>query len=412
MVSCLSFPILRYKERGKGFRRRQQREPRPLELVPYISSLDSTYGSSTLLQLPVELWLEVIRHMTDADALAQLNRVNSTFHAATEPALYRNVHLESDTVIVKFSQSLLRNPRRSRLVHALTVSTLILIPHSLATRLEPLPHWGVKGCTAVLSVDYPSLRTFTSNLSERVVTPFLERHTNIEEVHLVGHPSLFSTTWAPQGTTSHKLNFHSLRSLTCPHRFLHGALNLPPTLTHLHVLPLSSNLLFLPSPSAAFGSRLVSLRVRLSIYSLWGPQALRQVTLNDVVATFPSLKYLQVDVNYTSDPHDLRTTTLSGLHWTAKCEPDRYTEAAQRLTVAWIFSYPRDQGVNMVKAARWHQSLKEVALEVLLEWEHLVERVIFRHTIIPYVSVALNESRTGLVCWQERGMTDEYWNTV
>ncbi len=240
--------------------------------------------------------------MTDADALAQLNRVNSTFHAATEPALYRNVRLESDTVIVKFSQSLLRNPRRSRLVHALTVSTLILIPHSLATRLEPLPHWGVKGCTAVLSVDYPSLRTFTSNLSERVVTPFLERHTNIEEVHLVGHPSLFSTTWAPQGTTSHKLNFHSLRSLTCPHRFLHGALNLPPTLTHLHVLPLSSNLLFLPSPSAAFGSRLVSLRVRLSIYSLWGPQALRQVTLNDVVVTFPSLKYLQVDVNYVRHP--------------------------------------------------------------------------------------------------------------
>ncbi len=80
--------------------------------------------------------------------------------------------------------------------------------------------------------------------------------------------------------------------------------------------------------------------------------------------------------------------------------------------MAWIFSYPRDQGVNMVKAARWHQSLKEVALEVLLEWEHLVERVIFRHTIIPYVSVTLNESRTGLVCWQERGMTDEYWNTV
>ncbi|KAI0688370.1 hypothetical protein C8T65DRAFT_122474 [Cerioporus squamosus] len=412
MVSCLPLPRLRYKHGGKSFRHRRQREPRSSELLPHMPSSDSLHDTPSSVQLPVELWLEVIRHMTDVHALAQVMRVNRTFHAEAEPALYRNVRLETDNAIVKFSQSLFWGPHRSRLIHGLTVSTLVMIPHSFATRLEALPHWGVKGCQAVLGVNYPFLRTFTSNLSRNLVIPFLERHADIEEVHLVGHSSLFSTTWPPHAINSHQLKLHSLRSLTCPHRLIHGALYLPPTLTHLRLSPLNSNLLFLPSSSATFGSRLVSLRVRISIHSLWGPQTLRAITLDDVVARFPCLKYLQVDMDHTSDPNALRIVTYPGLHWTAKCDPDRYTAATHRLIVAWTYFHPHDRGVDMVNAARWHLSLKEVALEVLLEWDHLVERIVFKHTIIPYVSVTLNESRTGLVSRQETGMTDDYWNTV
>lgn len=99
-------------------------------------------------------------------------------------------------------------------------------------------------------------------------------------------------------------------------------------------------------------------------------------------------------------------------HWTAKRDPHRHVTAAHRLTVAWIYPYPYHRDVDLVRAAMWHQALKEIALEVLLEWEHLVERIVFRHTIIPYVSVALNEYRSGLVFRQERGMTDDHWSTI
>ncbi|RPD55132.1 hypothetical protein L226DRAFT_229882 [Lentinus tigrinus ALCF2SS1-7] len=410
MVSCL--PLRKLVSRQKRTRRRESHEPHslePLEHAPHSPTCCLPRAASESVQLPVELWLEIIRHVSDAHVLAQLMRVNSTFHAATEPVLYHNVKLETDNAIVMFAQSLSWGPHRPRLIHGLTVSTLITIPHSLAARLEPLPNWGVKGCKAILSANYPSLRTFTSNLVAILVIPFVKRHTHIEELHLMGHPTLQSHTWPSGVTATHKLKLPSLRSLTCPPRFLDGALDIPAALTHLSLLPLDSNMLFLPSASPSFRSQLVSLRVRLIRFSR-RPQALRPITLDDVVASFPKLKYLQVDMYYSSQPYELRTDAL--LHWTAKRNPDRHTTAAHRLTVAWIFPYPPERGVDLVRAAQWHQVMKEVALNVLLEWEHLVERIIFKHTIIPRVSVALNEYRTGLVCTQEWGMADNYWNTV
>ena len=321
MVSCLPLRKLRYRQGGKNFPRREQYKSYALGFCECFELSNSTYLTHSLYvvhhpssdstrasppspafsgQLPVELWLEIIHHVSDARDLAQLIRVNHSFYVATEPILYHNVKLETDNAIVMFAQSLSWAPHRSQIIRGLTVSTLVTIPHSLGTRLEPLPHWGLKGCKAVLRTNYPALRTFTSNLPASLVISFLWRHTHIEELHLVGHPALHSHTWPPEAVTSPALELRSLRNLTCPPRFLHGALEIPPSLTRLSLIPFDNNMFF-SSSYPSFRSQLVSLRVHLSRFSR-RPPAFRPITLDDVCERFPNLKYLQVDMNHVRRP--------------------------------------------------------------------------------------------------------------
>ncbi len=67
----------------------------------------------------------------------------------------------------------------------------------------------------------------------------------------------------------------------------------------------------------------------------------------------------------------------------------------------------------MTVAAAWHEFLNRTASEVLRDWDDCVERVVYRHTIIPYVSVALSgDGMMRLVRKQDREMRDDEWKLV
>ena len=54
-------------------------------------------------------------------------------------------------------------------------------------------------------------------------------------------------------------------------------------------------------------------------------------------------------------------------------------------------------GVSLQAAAAWHIFLNTMALEVLRGWSDRVDRIVYRHTIIPFV---------------DGKMTEEYWREI
>ena len=66
----------------------------------------------------------------------------------------------------------------------------------------------------------------------------------------------------------------------------------------------------------------------------------------------------------------------------------------------------------MKVAASWHEFLNKMALQVLSDWEGYIERIVYRHTIIPYVSASLSEDGMRLVRKQDTEMNDTYWKSV
>ena len=69
-------------------------------------------------------------------------------------------------------------------------------------------------------------------------------------------------------------------------------------------------------------------------------------------------------------------------------------------------------GVSLQAAAAWHIFLNTMALEVLRCWSDRVDRIVYRHTIIPFVSARLDSYGERLVREQDGKMTEEYWREI
>ena len=106
----------------------------------------------------------------------------------------------------------------------------------------------------------------------------------------------------------------------------------------------------------------------------------------------------------------------AGVDWRKKRSGTQATEpilGAPRLTVAWVFARPPPEThVDLRVAAAWHEFLNEAALEILQEWGHCVNRIVYRHTVIPFMSVRLSPGGRSLVREQDKEMHEESWRFV
>ncbi|KAH9846459.1 hypothetical protein C2E23DRAFT_577105 [Lenzites betulinus] len=157
------------------------------------------------------------------------------------------------------------------------------------------------------------------------------------------------------------------------------------------------------------GAHLVSLRLgsRLGGTS-W--------SLGEVAARFPRLRLLHVDMGKHINgpamhpcPIDWRSKKREQLpHHDGEPHPPVGTSGA--LTVVW--AYPHEDGVVLASAVKWHMFLNEVAFVVLRRWSPYVGRIVYRHTIIPYVCATLSHDQTRLIREKDVYMPDDYWKTV
>ena len=108
------------------------------------------------------------------------------------------------------------------------------------------------------------------------------------------------------------------------------------------------------------------------------------------------------DSDSDSDLYDPRPDTTR--------DPD--TRRQSRFTLALSYARPQTHAVDMTVAAAWHEFLNRTALQVLRGWEDCVERIVYRHTIIPYVSVALSADGMRLVRRQDMEMREDEWKFV
>ena len=68
--------------------------------------------------------------------------------------------------------------------------------------------------------------------------------------------------------------------------------------------------------------------------------------------------------------------------------------------------------VELTIAAAWHSFLNKAAHEVLVEWGDCVDRIVYRHTMIPCMSVWLTSDSFELVRQQALWMSEGHWRNV
>ncbi|KAI0688369.1 hypothetical protein C8T65DRAFT_122479 [Cerioporus squamosus] len=366
------------------------------------------------ISLPIELWLAIIRHITDTYTLAQMTRINQAFRREIEPRLYRAVHLESDYSVGLFLTPLSGSSgsHYMQLVNAITMMSddVELGPFAHRTSQSPdgPPEPQEGSYRAILNIHFPRLRRFTTDISGHPLIEFLLKHCDsLEDVRV---PNIYVSPGPRM-----KLPFRCLRSLSCPQSVLVRIdAN---SLTHLHLPSLDSipNLLSIPAP---FGARLVSLRLGVSILLMRRGGDTRSGSLDGVAARFTRLRYLQIDMPFAVVP------TFSGLpqmqHLWAR-GPQGHSAAGTRrapsscLAIGWVFLnpirgvYPGNSGIDV---GVWLKYLNKAALDVLVEWRDLVDRIVYRHAMIQPVSVALDESGTALIRREDKEMCEDYWESV
>ena len=81
-----------------------------------------------------------------------------------------------------------------------------------------------------------------------------------------------------------------------------------------------------------------------------------------------------------------------------------------RFVVLWSYELPGPEGVEDPFTVREWNNLGKAASRVLREWSDCVERVVHRHTIMPFVSVNLVSWR--MVPVQDLDMSEEYWESA
>ncbi|TBU40471.1 hypothetical protein BD309DRAFT_967388 [Dichomitus squalens] len=195
----------------------------------------------------------------------------------------------------------------------------------------------------------------------------------------------------------------SLQILTCRTPLLSSQTPVPTNLTHFYRPYLLSRQL--PGIVALLGPQLVSLRVGecfpIERSSPW--------SLLDVVTNFPRLRFFHVEMFHTSLP-SLGTTLVD---WFRDRQASRVLIARPKIVLAWT---NKQQFLRTEKQEiEWDQYVDKFAVRVLTEWDNYIERIIYRHSARPYISVTLDAAGGmggQLVKAEDTDMRDDYWKHV
>ncbi|KAI0773554.1 hypothetical protein C8Q74DRAFT_766343 [Fomes fomentarius] len=376
---CCGFPGTQYLSRDCEFDERKSGRLR-LWLGIVCDTVLST--NPRLPSLPTELWMGIIAHISDIYTLTKVMRVNHFFSELAEATLYHKVTLKTNDAVAKFSQSVSCCGRRALLVHELRLSA--------TPKLDPRMPYCLKSIlSAVHNVQHLTL-VASAPQHCYFLNDFLADHPGLEELHLKNlYPGL--GVWDP------RVHLPSLRVLSCKWQLLSPSFHIPPTLTRLHLIcPIFRDL---PTNLCI---QLVSLRLGAMSpgYLHRLDPAHRPLALQEVRRRFPSLRYLQVDMQHPYYEHVIawkgdstsRVPVSSG--------------SLHRMTVAWVYARPTGNDYLRISEMR---AIKDAALGVLTESGHIVERIIFRHMMISCVSASLSEDGMRLVLVQDEEMSEDYW---
>ncbi|KAL1949958.1 hypothetical protein VTO73DRAFT_8839 [Trametes versicolor] len=371
---------------------------------------------SPSLQLPLELWSEVFSYLEAGD-LAGVARLCIPLRAEAEKVLYRSVSLTSYKIVL-FHRTISSSPRHAALVRYVEVFIYEEldphIPECLAQTLAanmPLRYLSICGsrramwdhaiiryCKTIFDIRFPDLHGFCTNLSQTMfpgILDFVQAHPGLKELHMEMEDLRLPTNLPVSP---------SVQKLTCFPRFvkgrlLHGGLR---DLTHLHLGRFSYG--DLKVLAETLGAQLVSLRLGTQVNA----SPIKPWTIGDIGTKFPRLRFVQVDMGMHTLGPGMRNRPID---WQAKseakCTPP---PAPSELTIVW--TYPHQDGVILSSAAAWHLFLNKVAFDVLVQWTPYVRRIVYRHTIIPYVSATLDQDHTRLVKTKDVEMSTEYWKYV
>ena len=264
-----------------------------------------------MLELPVELWIEILSFIPDQRTLARFMRVSHGFYRIAERALYHTIALKGDRAIALFNKSLELHPGREQFVkqlhateldfgHRHTFLSILSNLRYLTLMSTPECAWQ-RNCDYILVMRFPFLRGFATNLpiaTVELLEVFLAAHKNLDELDVAGshfvHDSAFGN---PASGRSPKLSLASLRVLGYHSSFLDERISRSaPTwtrITHLY-RPTCGPLEFGLITNLR---QLVSLRLGPD-FGGWRTQW----SLHSVAKVFPCLRFLQVDMIQVSPP--------------------------------------------------------------------------------------------------------------
>ncbi|KAI0633833.1 hypothetical protein C8Q77DRAFT_816897 [Trametes polyzona] len=368
------------------------------------------------LQLPLELWAEIISYLPTS-SLASVACLCKPLYAEVEPVLYRSVSLTTETVL-SFYRTLTNSGRHAAYVRRFNISLNEgenpFVPPCLAEILcehidpqsislsykNPLMLCAddIAQLTSIFEHFFPRLGGFRTNLAPAfvpAVQDLIHRHVGLRELHLEmdDRCSLTQLKLPP-----------ALRTLSTMPRCSRTAWHSTRTLTHLHLgrwiyedlVAIAENL----------GPRLVSLRLGRYMPTYHAASW----SLADFEIRFPRLRFLHIDMG---SQHTTPTLPHHPIDWELYTSTSNTPLPAQptcKLTIVWGFAH--EDGVVLSSAAAWHKFLNNAAFNVLKRWAPYVERIVFRHTIIPYVSATLDHQNTRLVRTQDTEMSGDYWRWV
>ncbi|PIL36392.1 hypothetical protein GSI_00080 [Ganoderma sinense ZZ0214-1] len=350
---------------------------------------------SVMLELPVELWIEILSFIPDQRTLARLMRVNHTFHDLAGRALYQTVAMKGDRAMALFNKSLELRPGREQSVTQLDVTELQFgHKHTFLSALSNLRHLTImcssphgtwlRSCNYILAMRFPFLRGFTTNLPISTMDhldTFLAAHDRLDELDLAHSHFVHDSGFEDFTPCPSKLFLTSIRILGYHSPFIDQKMPTPTSITHLYrpiCSPVELHLI-------AGLRQLVSLRLGPNFggwRAQWSPHTVTEI--------FPRLRFLQVDT-IQGDVPELNRDVVD---WTkSRGDVPRRPSSALRLTVAWTFSGALKSSLYSVAwADAWEDYLEAAALQVLRTWGDVVRRVIYRHTEIPTTTLTLRNS--------------------
>ncbi|KAI1792635.1 hypothetical protein LXA43DRAFT_330085 [Ganoderma leucocontextum] len=384
--------------------------PSPDLLLP---SPDSEKSSSHEVhaQLPLELWAEVFGYV-DERALQVLMLINQTLSREAERFLYRNVLLGSSISLAIFIQSISASPHRAAFVTSIHIpsiedndphASLAAIP-SLLRSLDKLKHLTLKlfetrlprdylfVLQMILSVRFPSLRSLSLRMPlflDDSFLVFLQSHPHLNHLDLGEIPPSVQPDYS-------SFRFTAISSLACTFRLLTSLRPVLPSLTHVHILSCSSGHLL--RVAELLGSQIVSLRlgsIYVPIQHVHHERA--AMSLHGVAARFPRLRFLQLDMGQEDNRYGRVQAVDYRLKRPAGDDAAGLRHDAARITLVWVFSRPKHEGHGVWVAPGYKRFVNKAALEVLKEWGHYVERVVFAHGTGTYESLRLDEGGSRLV---------------
>ncbi|KAI0648636.1 hypothetical protein C8Q79DRAFT_1007224 [Trametes meyenii] len=348
-----------------------------------------------------------------------MTRLCSPLQHEAATVLYRAISIKPETNIIALRYTLLSLPHRAQQVRRLEVTfdtglydTALLCLPDLIKATTRVQHFGLFGDACrwlhsrhlcplenTLSLRLPELRSFSTNLSpDRIpqVMLFIRAHSDIEILVLSD-----ATTHA-EGSLSDRPPLPSVHTLACLPSFFRRHEWSSGTLTHLRLYRYHLN--DLRELSLAAGSGIVNLHLGSTTTTLgfdepWTP--------GDIATAFPRLRLLHVQFKR---PQPFLPT--HPFDWRAERAAKRQQSSHLVSNFMVVWEYSREDDVALYVAAQWHEYLNKAAFDVLTKWTPYIHRIAFRHTIIPYVSVVLNEDHTQLVRTKNAYMPDDYWMSV